>query len=91
MYLQMCDVYSFCDYSDITNSMPVIRLREDSEYYEEIAALLHEAAKNKKTDSDLQKHTTKVSVCVLNVPLYAQIVSSFALAFVLFCVIYCQF
>ena len=48
------------------------RLREDSEYYDEIVGLLHEATM--ASDSGLQEHTTKVNACVLNVPLYTQIV-----------------
>ena len=75
--------HSTYDRRDIANSTPVIRLREDSEYYEEITTLLHEATK--KNCSGFQKHTSKVSACVLNAPLYAQIVSSFALTFVWFC------
>jgi len=70
MYTCLCNVGFFHDYRDITNSKPVSRLREDSENYGEILALLHKATM--KSNSGLQEFTQKVNACVLDAPLYAQ-------------------
>ena len=50
---------SFYDYRDIYKSEPVIHLREDSKYYDEINVLLDNHPQARKS----QEHTTEVSVC----------------------------